>query len=110
MGHLGEDAVRIHGDLLARAGAPMQRPAGTDNLEIMEKVLSDNKRGHLPHASDLVPMVLLGDLGSPLRSEHLPLVPVPPPLVEQALEVIDVGAGDRIDPYPSSRFDGAGLA
>jgi 3-dehydroquinate synthase/2-deoxy-scyllo-inosose synthase len=110
MGQLPDEAALCHGELLARAGAPMQRPDGADNLEIMEKVLSDNKRGHLSHGSDQVPMVLLADLGRPLRTAHLPLVPVAVDLVEEALTVVDRAPASETDASSSSTFEGAELA
>lgn len=109
VGHLSNDAVQIHADLLRRAGVSLQLPAGAETVEILEKVRSDNKRGHLAHGPDQVPMVLLADLGRPLRSSHLPLVPVPLSLVEEALEVIDCRAADRLD-EASSALEGADIA
>jgi 3-dehydroquinate synthetase len=92
MGHLDGDARSCHWDLLRQVGLQLERPRATSIPAVMEKVRADNKRGHLPPSPGKIPMVLLGGLGSPLRSDHLPLVPVSLDLVEEAMGVIEPAA------------------
>jgi 3-dehydroquinate synthase/2-deoxy-scyllo-inosose synthase len=107
MGHLSPEAVGKHWDLLRRAGVATELAIDTSGAEILATVRSDNKRGHLAHGPDQVPMVLLAELGRPLFSAHLPLTPVPLALIEKALEVIAPGAGGGTG---SSTCQGAAIA
>ena len=97
MGYLDQGSVDKHWDLVHRCGISVKRPATTSVPEILEKVASDNKRGHLANAPGHVPMVLLEHLGQPIRSSELPLIPVSLSLVEEAMEVIEPDDADRED-------------
>jgi 3-dehydroquinate synthetase len=78
---------------------PGRRFSSIDRPSLKAKLTSDNKRGYAPCRADEVPMVLLEDTGRPLGmgSPH-PLLPVPLPLVEAAIDrVLDGGpVGNRV--------------
>jgi 3-dehydroquinate synthetase len=78
-----EDA---HHDLLGRLGAHRTMPASADTDAVMALVGRDNKRGYLEPRPGMHDMVLLEDLGRPVRTVEKPLTPVPTSLVRIAIE------------------------
>lgn len=75
-----------HHDLLARLGAPRCVPASADTDELMALVGRDNKRGYLEPRLGTHDMVLLEDLGRPVRAVEKPLTRVPTAVVRTAIE------------------------
>jgi 3-dehydroquinate synthase/2-deoxy-scyllo-inosose synthase len=92
MGYLPPTAVAKHWDLLRRSGMHIGRPASTSVDAILKLVCSDNKRGHLTHQPNEIPMVILAELGCPVLSSGLPLTRVPLPVLAEALEVLEPAA------------------
>ena len=82
---LGPVAVRLHEDLAAALGAPTGLPRHLGPPDLLRKVRMDNKRGYLPLGPDEAALVLLKELGQPMCTGALPLVPVPLGLVEDVL-------------------------
>ena len=104
LGHLDADAVRLHRDLLERAGAPTLLPAGFDLDAVAQRLAFDNKRGYLRDADGTLAMVLLRGFGEPLWQEGRPLVPVPIALVHEV--IYDTLVADEAELRPRRRTVG----
>jgi len=85
LGHLDEATLKLHRELLAKAGAMCTVPAGIDLDEVAHRLRFDNKRGYLGLTGDAYAMVLLRTQGEPLWTDDRPLVEVPGPLVREVL-------------------------
>ncbi|XTZ15618.1 2-deoxy-scyllo-inosose synthase [Micromonospora echinospora] len=88
LGHLDQDAVALHRELLTRAGAMVTIPEEVDLDEVMHRLRFDNKRGYLADPAESSAMVLLGGLGEPLWHDGRPLVSVPMALVGEVVNEI----------------------
>ncbi|MFY1653187.1 2-deoxy-scyllo-inosose synthase [Solwaraspora sp. WMMB762] len=85
LGHLDDETVALHRELLARAGAAVTVPAHVDLDEVMHRLRFDNKRGYLSDLAESSAMVLLRGLGEPLWHDGRPLVPVPMKLIGEVI-------------------------
>ncbi|WBB97049.1 2-deoxy-scyllo-inosose synthase [Solwaraspora sp. WMMA2080] len=85
LGHLDDETVALHRELLARAGAAVTVPAQVDLDEVMHRLRFDNKRGYLSDLAESSAMVLLRGLGEPLWHDGRPLVPVPMKLIGEVI-------------------------
>ncbi|MFV2085443.1 2-deoxy-scyllo-inosose synthase [Micromonospora sp. LOL_021] len=85
LGHLDDETVALHRELLARAGAAVTIPAHVDLDEVMHRLRFDNKRGYLSDLAESSAMVLLRGLGEPLWHDGRPLVPVPMKLIGEVV-------------------------
>lgn len=56
--------------------------------DMLESLVFDNKRGHLPPRMDHIAMVLLRGIGQPVRNDGLPLIHVPVRLVTDGLRTL----------------------
>lgn len=85
--HFGasQQLVDLHQSMLDAAGLPSRVDPKLDPSEILDVVSKDNKRGYIPCTSNEIAMVLLKDAGVPIRTERMPLVPVPLRHIEDAL-------------------------
>ncbi|WP_200260293.1 2-deoxy-scyllo-inosose synthase [Streptomyces sp. HSG2] len=91
VGGLTQDDVSMHDELAYALGAPVTVPDGLSIADVVNAVRLDNKRGYLPVSAGEAAMVVLDELGKPMGSRDLPLVPVPMDLVEETV------AGLRVD-------------
>ncbi|MFG1953684.1 2-deoxy-scyllo-inosose synthase [Micromonospora sp. NPDC048830] len=88
LGHLDDDTVALHRELLTRAGAMVTIPEEIDLDEVMHRLRFDNKRGYLSDPAESSAMILLGGLGEPLWQDDRPLVSVPMALVGEVINEI----------------------
>ena len=98
MGHLSPASAAKHWDLLRRTGMTIGRPAGVSADDILRLVRADNKRGHITHRRNEIPMVILAELGCPILTSGLPLTHVPLSLLTEALEVLEPAAAPARHP------------
>ncbi|MFB7258674.1 2-deoxy-scyllo-inosose synthase [Streptomyces nojiriensis] len=85
VGGLTRDDVALHDELAQALGAPVAVPSGLDVTDVMNAVRRDNKRGYLPVSEGEAAMVVLDQLGTPMGSRDLPLVPISMDLVEETV-------------------------
>lgn len=85
---LGEADVALHDELVNALGAPVRVPAGLQVPDIMNVIVTDNKRGYLKLRKREVAMVLLQDLGSPMGRQECPLVAVDLGVVEETVAAL----------------------
>ncbi|MET9356572.1 2-deoxy-scyllo-inosose synthase [Streptomyces sp. NPDC006617] len=85
VGGLTLDDVALHDELAHALGAPLVVPAGLETAEVVGVVRRDNKRGYLPVTGEEAAMVVLDELGTPMGSRELPLVPVPMDLIRETV-------------------------
>lgn len=85
--NLPEEVVKLHHEIIGELlSAPAMLPDDITTEQVMQQILSDNKRGYLEVAQDETPMVLLRNLGEPAQTESLPLFPVPLALVQESID------------------------
>lgn len=104
-GYLSGDAWRRHEASLDSIGIRSTPPDGVSMQSILDAVLRDNKRGLCGAAADEVAMIILQDLGQPVRTDGLPLAVVSLAEISDALDGLN-----RPDRQPGSRMvsEGAG--
>ena len=86
LGVAAQGLEEAHHDLLGRLGTPRNVPACVDTDKLMALVWRDNKRGYLEPRFGTHDMVLLEDLGRPVRTGEKPLTRVPTAVVRAAIE------------------------
>lgn len=77
-----------HDAMLQLAGSVSMPSAAIAIADLLAAAAFDNKRGHLSPKADHVAMVLLEDIGRPVRTDGLPLVRVPMSVVSSALSTL----------------------
>lgn len=77
LGYLSDRLVELHRRLIEGLGAPTSLPDGVSVDTVMDYVMHDNKRGLIRTAPDHAPMVLLESVGTPRKTDGIPLEGVP---------------------------------
>lgn len=85
LGYLSEDSVDLHLELLDKAGASTKIPIAVNHETILSYMKFDNKRGYVKGEDEIFHMILLEDLGIPLRNEGKLLTKVPEKLVREVI-------------------------
>lgn len=88
LGYLPKTHITSHRTLLEQVGISLTLPHHILTSDIMDIVVRDNKRGYLPPREGMADMVLLSDLGKPVRTGNSLITQVPLSVLNDSIDKV----------------------